>query len=61
MPDDKKPKPEGKPKRKRGRPVEKPFPDRIDASPEEIAEMVLRMPPKKSGKWRHEEKRCEPC
>lgn len=43
-----------KPKRTRGRPVEKPYPERIDASPEKIAEMVLRMPPKKRGEWRFE-------
>lgn len=41
-------------KRQRGRPVEKPYPERIDASPEKIAEMVLRMPPKKRGEWRYE-------
>jgi len=40
--------------RERGRPVEKPYPARIDASPEEIAETVLRMPPKKRGEWRFE-------
>lgn len=42
------------PKRPRGRPVEKPYPERIDVSPEKIAEMVLRMPPKKKGEWRYE-------
>lgn len=41
-------------KRPRGRPVEKPYPERIDASPEKIAETVLRMPPKKRGEWRYE-------
>lgn len=41
-------------KRPRGRPVEKPYPERIDASPEKIAETVLRMPPKKKGEWRYE-------
>lgn len=46
--------PEGKSRPKeRGRPVEKPYPERINASPEEIAEMVLRMPPKKRGEWRY--------
>ena len=43
-----------KPKRGRGRPTEKRYPERIDASPEKIAEMVLRMPPKKRGDWRYE-------
>ena len=46
---------ESKPKTPRGRPVTKPYPERIDASPEEIAEMVLRMPPKKRGEWRFEQ------
>lgn len=41
-------------KRPRGRPVEKSYPERIDASPEKIAETVLRMPPKKKGEWRYE-------
>lgn len=54
MPADTNPKLEDAPKRPRGRPVERPYPDRIDASPEEIAEMVLRMPPKKRGQWRYE-------
>ena len=36
---------ENQPKR-RGRPP-RPMPERIDASPEEIAETVLRRPPKK--------------
>ena len=42
-----------KPKRPRGRPPEKTYPEPIDASPEEIAEMVLRMPAKKPGDWRY--------
>lgn len=42
-------------KRPRGRPVEKPCPERIEASPEEIAEMVLRMPPKKQWRYQQEE------
>ncbi len=44
------------PKRPRGRPVEKPYPERIDATPEEIAEMVLRMPAKKADEWRYRKK-----
>ena len=43
-----------KQKRGRGRPVEKPYPERIDASPEKIAETVLRMSPKKKGEWRYD-------
>ena len=45
---------QGKQKRERGRPTERRYPERIDASPEKIAEMVLRMPPKKKGEWRYE-------
>ena len=45
------PKDKPEPKRPRGRPVTKPMPERIDASPEEIAETVLRMPPKSD--WRY--------
>ena len=43
-------------KRPRGRPVEKPYPERIDASPVKIAEVVLQMSPKKRGEWRYEKK-----
>ena len=35
-----------KPKRPRGRPVEKDMPERIDASPEEIARAVMSVPNK---------------
>lgn len=42
-----------KPKRKRGRPPKRRYPKRIDASPEEIAEAVLKMPPKKRSEWRY--------
>ncbi len=38
-------------KRPRGRPRIHPLPERIDATPEEIAEVVLRMPPKSD--WRY--------
>ena len=41
-------------KRERGRPMTWEYPDKIDAIPEEIAETVLRMPPKKRGEWRFE-------
>ena len=44
-------------KKPRGRPVENPRPERIDASPEEIAEVVLRAKPKQT--WRFEEEREE--
>ena len=54
---DPKPQPKEKgsvdPKRPRGRPPEKPYPEQINARPEEIAEMVLRMPAKKPGEWRY--------
>ena len=39
-------------KKQRGRPVENPRPERIDASPEEIADVVLRAKPKQT--WRFE-------
>ena len=42
-------------KKQRGRPVENPRPERIDASPEEIADVVLRARPKQT--WRFEEGR----
>ena len=45
-----------KAKAERGRPTEWDYPERIDASPESIAEAVLRMPPKKRGEWRFERK-----
>ena len=43
--------PDFKPKRGRGRPPTKVMPERIDASPEEIASVVLSMPNKKD--WRY--------
>ena len=36
--------PKTEPKRKRGRPVTKPLPPRIDASPEAIAKALLSLP-----------------
>ena len=42
-----------KQKKPRGRPPKYPMPERIDASPEEIAEVVLRAKPKET--WRYEE------
>lgn len=44
-----------KPKKKQGRPLKYPMPERIDATPEEVAEVVLRTKPKKV--WRYEEER----
>ena len=40
-------------KKRRGRPVKYAMPERIDASPELIAEVVLRAKPKKV--WRYEQ------
>ncbi len=40
-------------KRKRGGPTKYSMPERIDASPERIAEVVLRAKPK--GVWRYEQ------
>ena len=42
-----------KEKKPRGRPVKYPMPERIDASPEHIAEVVLRAKPKKV--WHYEQ------
>ena len=41
------------PKKKRGRPPTRQMPERIDATPEEVADVVMRAPPK--TKWRFEE------
>ena len=43
-----------RPKKQRGRPPKYEMPERIDASPEEIAEMVLGAKPKET--WRYEQK-----
>lgn len=40
-------------KKQRGRPPKYPHPEPIDASPERIAEVVLRAEPKKT--WRYEQ------
>ena len=42
-----------RPKKPKGRPPKYPMPERIDASPEKIAEVVLRAKPKKV--WRYEQ------
>ena len=39
--------PKKEPKRPRGRPVKYPMPERIDDSPERIAQAILRNPPPK--------------
>ena len=44
-----------KPKRPRGRPIEKTMPPRIDASPEDIARAVVSQPFKKD--WRYMKER----
>ncbi len=47
-------------KRKRGRPVKYPMPERIDATPEEIADVVMRAPNKPKSEWRYLKRRdCE--
>lgn len=48
--------PEQEKKRGPGRP-EKPYPERIDASPEEIARVVLKAKPKKKWRYMKEENR----
>ena len=47
-----------KPKKKRGRPVKYPMPERIDATPEEVAEVVLQAKPKTD--WRYLQARPKP-
>ena len=43
-----------KAKRARGRPVKYRMPtEKVDASPKEIAEVVLKMPPKRRDEWRY--------
>ncbi len=45
-------------KKPRGRPVKYDMPERIDASPEEIAEVVLKAKPKET--WRYEQESGRP-
>ncbi len=45
---------------KRGRPVIHEMPERIDASPEEIAETVLRAKPRSEWRYEREAKREQP-
>ena len=40
------------PKRKRGRPVKYTMPEPIDATPEEVAKVLMRTPPKKPQDWK---------
>ena len=47
-----------KEKKPMGRPA-RPMPERIDASPEEIADRVLRMPPKKDWRYLEQEQRTD--
>ena len=42
-----------KPKKPRGRPVEKPLPESIDDSPENVMRAILATPPKKDDEWRY--------
>lgn len=41
------------PKRGRGRPVEKPMPELIPDTPENIMRAVLNAPPKREDEWRY--------
>ncbi|MDE0530711.1 MAG: hypothetical protein OXI01_04550 [Albidovulum sp.] len=41
------------PKRERGRPVEKPMPDLIPDTPENIVRAVLESPPKREDQWKY--------
>lgn len=51
----KKPGSQHKPK-KRGRPVEKPLPEPIDASPEDVMRAILATPPRKDDDWPYMQK-----
>ena len=43
--------------RKRGRPVEKPMPERIDRDPEDVAKVLMRTPVKDTTQWKYLEKK----
>ena len=45
-----------KDKKPRGRPPKREMPERIDATPEEIAEAVLRFRPPPPGEWQYQKK-----
>ena len=49
-----------KEKKPKGRPVKYPMPERIDASPERIAEVVLGAKPKKVWRYEQEARRKKP-
>ena len=40
-------------RRKRGRPVEKPMPERIPDTPDNVATILVNTPPKPKNKWRY--------
>ena len=42
-----------KQKRPRGRPVEKPLPEPIDTSPDDVMRAILSTPPRKDEDWRY--------
>ena len=42
---------ESKTKKKRGRPVTKQMPEKIDRDPEEVAEVLMRTPVKDNHQW----------
>ena len=46
-----------KQKVKRGRPVEKRMPEKIDRDPEEVAEKLMNTPVKENYRWRYMEKK----
>ena len=48
---------ESKTKKKRGRPVTKRMPEKIDRDPEEVAEILMRTPVKDNHKWRYLDKK----
>ena len=44
---------------KLGRPIEREIPEPIDASPEEIARVVMNTPPKREGEWDYQKRHRE--
>lgn len=45
-----------KEKRKRGRPVVRKMPDKIDDTPENIAKAMFRVGKKREGEWRYQKR-----
>ena len=41
-------------KKQRGRPIEKPIPEPIPDTPENVAKALLTTPPKKESEWRYD-------